>query len=145
MLYFRIGYNLDYYCSKPFRFTFNDNSRKIVLIDSYATRSVTLDYDDIKQVESFKYKITAETLHVFAVCCKNNEVIFFIDNANLFKKIISDGFTEKDVSTSSMTHTAFERILSAAILPDDMFVIRSSTSNFDQHRDRIQAIIAENN
>lgn len=145
MLYFRIGYNLDYYCSKPFRFTFNDNSRKIVLIDSYATRSVTLDYDDIKQVESFKYKITNETLHVFAVCCKNNEVIFFIDNANLFKKIISEGFTEKDVSTSSMAYTAFERILSAAILPDDMFVIRSSTSNFDQHRDRIQTIIAENN
>lgn len=50
MLYFRIGYTLDYYCSRTFRFTFNEKSGKIVLIDSYATRSVTLDYDDIANV-----------------------------------------------------------------------------------------------
>lgn len=43
MLYFRIGYTLDYYCSRTFRFTFHEKSGKIVLIDSYATRSVTLD------------------------------------------------------------------------------------------------------
>lgn len=53
MLHFRVPYTLEYYCSKPFRFSFNDKSNKITLIDSYATSSVTLDYDDIDSTTEY--------------------------------------------------------------------------------------------
>ena len=46
-MHFRSSNEKNYYYSRTFRFVFNDNKKNLGLIDSYATKGVSIDYDDI--------------------------------------------------------------------------------------------------
>lgn len=143
MLHFRVPYTLEYYCSKPFRFSFNDKSKKITLIDSYATSSVTLDYDDIASSTEFTLPTGDHPLNIYSILLKTGEPLHFVDNKAYINDLINS--EQPSVLLSALPEkneycSSFQKTILNKRPIENAYIICASQSNYDTRKQKINEI-----
>lgn len=119
-MHFRSSNEKNYYYSRTFRFVSNDNKKNLGLIDSYATKAVSIDYDDILEkfviddMEGFTYPI-------LLLKCKNGKNLVFSPEAQLRERILE--------MMSSLYND---------ISQDSMWLILASKSKYEDNIEKIR-------
>lgn len=143
MLYFRIPYTLEYYCSKPFRFSFNDKSKKITLIDSYATSSVTIDYDDVDTTTDFSIPKGDQKINVYSLLLKTGEIIYFVDDKTYIKNLLNSEQPSAllpDLTEKNEHYSSFQKIIQNMRPVDNAYIICASQSNYEARKQKLSEI-----
>lgn len=143
MLHFRVPYTLEYYCSKPFRFSFNDKSNKITLIDSYATSSVTLDYDDIDSTTEFSFSKGNQSLNIYSLLLKTGEILHFVDNKAYINDLINSEQPSDLLSVLPEKNkycSSFQKTLQNKRPCENAYIICASQSNYETRKQKLTEI-----
>lgn len=143
MLHFRVPYTLEYYCSKPFRFSFNDKSKKITLIDSYATSSVTIDYDDIISSTEFSFLRGDQRLNIYSVLLKTGETLHFVDNKAYINDLINSeqpGDLLSVLPEKNKYCSSFLRTIQNKHPSENAYIICASQSNYETRKQKLNEI-----
>lgn len=134
---FRTDYNINEFTSRTLRFNFDDIKKTITLINSYCSKILVINYDELISVNSFTLDV-ANQYKIVLIKCTDNISIYLLSNKNDYSNI--KAFIDKHTGTFNNDDSL--RLVTAITtnnFENDFFILVSQ-SHFDENINKLENI-----